>query len=63
MQAADKDKLWIDILNLFLGLNLFNVIEKVQTRIKETGNPAFDVLKLKNLLSEKKTEEFEKEAK
>jgi hypothetical protein len=51
LSAQEKDQIWIELLNLFLSLNLFNVIEKITPKIKDTSNNIFNVLALKNLLS------------
>lgn len=49
--AEEKDHIWIKLLNLFLGLNLTNVVDKIASKIKDKTNNIFNILALKNLLN------------
>lgn len=63
LSGGEKDQLWVEVLNLFLGLNLLGVVDKITPKIKDTSNAIFSVLSLKALLSEGRLEEFEAKAK
>lgn len=45
------DELWVQVLKMFLDLNLLNIVSVLQSKVKATSNPIFDVLKLKKLLA------------
>jgi hypothetical protein len=56
LSPQEKDQAWVEVLNLFLGLNLLGVVEKITPKIKDISNTIFSVLALKNLLSEGRAE-------
>jgi hypothetical protein len=56
LSPQEKDQAWVEVLNLFLGLNLLGVVEKITPKIKDTSNTIFSVLALKSLLSEGRAE-------
>lgn len=58
LTEEDRDNIWVSVLNFFMDLNLVNMVNKVQSKIKSAKNIVFDILKLKALLNENNFEEF-----
>jgi hypothetical protein len=63
LTAQEKDQLWVEVLNLFLNLNLLAVVDKITPKISDASNGVFIVLALKGLLAEGRTNDFEVRAK
>jgi len=56
LSQEQKDSLWIEVLKLFLDFNLFNIVEKVQSKVQSNNNIIFDILNLNALKARGKEE-------